>query len=185
MKTVLERQCEAYQQVNSVIGNSSVVLFGSTGLAQLPVAELLHCFGLNMSVSNRSMEGLTVREAPLYLEDCVVALHPNKVFLCFGDVELMEGTWNENEFFTDYQLLIEGIQNQCSGSIYLLSPMEALDTFRDTLRKLAVRTGCTYVENRSYVNTDRPMLHLFSILTHHIRNTKLNLGDAMGMTLHS
>ena len=185
MKTALQRQCETYHQVNSVIGNCGAVLFGSTDLAQLPVAELLHCFGLNMSVSNRSMEGLTVREAPDYLEDCVIALHPNKVFLCFGDVEMQEGTSAENEFFANYQLLIESIQRQCGGSVYLLPPMAANDPFRDELRKLAERTNCTYVENRSLVRTDRPMLHLFSTLTHHIRNTKLNLGDAMGLTLHS
>ena len=80
---------DVYAQVDSLVGNVGSVLFGSTALSQLPISELVHFFGLNISVCNRSIGGLTPEKALDHLDECVFMLQPRKLFLCFGDPETL------------------------------------------------------------------------------------------------
>lgn len=58
----------AYQTLNQVAEAAGVVLFGSTTAANLPLNELLQDFGVNCTVYNRSVEGLTIEEAESYIQ---------------------------------------------------------------------------------------------------------------------
>ena len=50
MNTAVLDQKEIYHEVNSVTGSVNSVIFGTESLSELPVAELVQDFGLNISV---------------------------------------------------------------------------------------------------------------------------------------
>ena len=82
----------AYQTLNQVAEAGGVILFGSTTAANLSLNELLQDFGVNCTVYNRSVEGLTIEEAESYIQPCIVPLIPKKILLHFGEEELTAGT---------------------------------------------------------------------------------------------
>lgn len=181
MMNTLKRN-DVYEQIDSLVGNVSSVLFGSTALSRLPISELVHFFGLNLSVCNRSIEGLTTEKAIDHLEECVFMLQPHKLFLCFGDVETLSDDESVNSFIASYEKLINRIVVRHDCDIYILSPISSAatrQTVSDKLRQLAKDNGCTYIDISETLKAERPVLSLFRKLTFHIRESNIGFADAM------
>ena len=181
MKNTMKRN-DIYAQVDSLVGNVSSVLFGSTALSRLPISELVHFFGLNLSVCNRSIEGLTPEKALAHLEECVFMLNPRKLFLCFGDAETLSDAESVKAFIASYEKLINRIIVGHDCDIYILSPISPSDNVQavsESLRKLAEDNGYTYIDVSETLKADRPVLSLFRKLTFHIRESNIGFADAM------
>ena len=171
-----------YTQLDSIIGSASSVLFGSTNLSKLPVSELVHFFGLNLSVCNRSLIGLTPATALNCLNECVLMLNPNKVFLGFGDElnDLSESSIRS--YIASYEELINRIVTAHDCDIYVLSPISTSDdksVLYDRLMSMAAESGCNFIDISACMQTDRPMLSLFRTLSHYVRDSRISFTEAM------
>jgi len=175
-------QKEIYREVNSVTGPVNSVIFGTEGLAELPVAELVQNFGLNISVCNRSVEEAVLADAFDLLDECVYELKPAKVFLNFGDTDLMRNDFSRDAFLSDYHRLIEAIRSHIKCSIFVVSVLSGDAQAQDlnaALKEMADHDGCGYVNAESALSHEKPHLRLFSELIHYMREGRISFSDAM------
>lgn len=182
MNTAVFEQKETYREVNSITGSVNSVIFGTVSLSELPVAELVQDFGLNISVCNRSVEEATLKDAFDLLDECVYALNPAKVFLNFGENDLARSDFDRAEFLSDYERLVEAIRKNCACRLFVVSvPSEsaAAQSLNRDLRALAERRGCRYVDVADAFRHEKPHLRLFSELTHYMREGRIGFSDAM------
>ncbi len=182
MNTAILEQKETYREVNSVTGSVNSVMFGTASFSELPVAELVQDFGLNISVCNRSVEEATLKDAFDLLHECVFALNPSKVFLNFGETDLMRPDFDLEAFLDDYARLIGLIRSQSRSRVFVISVISERPEARklnDGLRALCKRTGCRYVDVADVFSHEMPRLRLFSELTHYMREGKISFSDAM------
>lgn len=173
-----------FMQLDSVIGSVSSVLFGSTNLAKLPVSELVHFFGLNLSVCNRSIDGLSPSAALTCLNECVLMLKPRKVFLGFGDELTDFSESSVTSYIKAYEELINQIASAHDCEIYILSPIGTSSELLDLsarFRKMAIDSGCNYLDISECLHSDHPMLSLFKRLGHYIRDSRISFTDAMDL----
>ena len=182
MNTAILEQKEAYREVNAITGTAGSVIFGTQSFSELPVAELVQDFGLNISVCNRSVEGATLEDAFDLLDECVYDLHPRKVFLNFGETDLIRADFDLDHFITRYEQLI---LRACEGGkrkVYIIPVLSAKPEAQDmneALRALAKRTGSCYVDVADVFQHEKPRVRLFSELTHYMREGRMSFSEAM------
>ena len=182
MNTAVLEQKETYREVNSVTGSVNSVIFGTASFSELPVAELVQDFGLNISVCNRSVEEATLKDAFDLLHECVFDLNPAKVFLNFGETDLMRPDFDQESFLADYARLIETIRRQGRSRVFVIpvvSERAEAQKLNEGLRALCRRSDCRYVDVTDVFSHDMPRLRLFSELTHYMREGKISFSDAM------
>ena len=182
MNTAVLEQKETYREVNSVTGSVNSVIFGTASFSELPVAELVQDFGLNISVCNRSVEEAVLKDAFDLLHECVLDLNPSKVFLNFGETDLLRPDFNLESFLADYARLIETIRSRSKCRIFVISVISedpAARKLNDSLSALSGRTGCRYVDVADVFSHEMPRLRLFSELTHYMREGRISFSDAM------
>ena len=177
-----------FMQLDSVVGSVNSVLFGSTNLAKLPVSELVHFFGLNLSVCNRSIDGLSPSTALSCLNECVLMLNPQKVFLGFGDELTDFSETSINSYIKSYEELINQIAIAHDCEIYILSPVgnaAEMPELAGKIRNMAEDVGCNYIDISDCIHSDRPMLSLFKRLGHYIRDSRISFAEAMELAAMS
>ena len=182
MNAAILEQKEAYREVNAITGSAGSVIFGTQSFSDLPVAELVQDFGLNISVCNRSVEEAVLKDAFDLLHECVLDLNPSKVFLNFGETDLLRPDFNLESFLADYARLIETIRSRSKCRIFVISVISedpAARKLNDSLRALSGRTGCRYVDVADVFSHEMPRLRLFSELTHYMREGRISFSDAM------
>lgn len=79
---------KSYPLLNSLAKPDSVVIFGGAEDMNIPLCELKQAFALNASLCNRSVEGLSVRNAREFYDLYVSALHPGCLLLHIGDADM-------------------------------------------------------------------------------------------------
>ena len=182
MNTAVFDQRETYREINGVTGPVHSVIFGAKYLSELPVAELVQHFGLNISVCNRSVETALLADAPDLLDECVFALRPRKVFLNFGDNDLGRKDFDADAFLTDYRRLIERIQACCDSQVYVISVLGEGETERRLnrrMRAMAQECGAGFVDVTDIFRHEKPRLRLFNELMHYMREGRVSFCDAM------
>lgn len=85
MKESIRLKASTMKELNDISMKGEIVVFGSTYMSGFPLYELLNKCSLENAVYNRSMEGLTIREALLVVGDCVINIRPSKLFLALGE----------------------------------------------------------------------------------------------------
>ena len=179
--TVIDQK-ETYREINSVTGEVASVLFGSRCLSELPVAELVQDFGLNISVCNRSVEEAVLADAFDLLDECVYALNPRKVFLNFGDTDLWQKDFNAETFLSDYKRLIAAIQANCHCRVFVLPVLfggEVAQQLNAGLRAMAEEAGANFLDVADIYDHEKPRLRLFSELVHYMREGRISFSEAM------
>ena len=182
MKRAILEHKKIFHEVNSITGSVGSVIFGGECFAGLPVAELVQDFGLNVSACNRSVEGILLAEAFELLEACVFELSPRKVFLNFGEADLLRQDFDRETFLADYVRLIEAIHAGCNGKVYVVSvPENSGEAARlnADLRVLADACGCGYVDVADSFRREKPHLRLFSELMHCMREGRISFTEDM------
>ena len=79
-----EKEMKEYTTLNSLASRGGTVLFGGTEDGRIPVGELKQAFCLDMEFYNRSVSGLSVRNAALIYAECAAGLQPDCVLLHIG-----------------------------------------------------------------------------------------------------
>lgn len=182
MNTAVRDQKEIYREVNGITGTVNSVIFGTKCLSELPVAELVQDFGLNISVCNRSVEEAVLADAFDLLDECVYALQPRKVFLNFGDTDLVRPDFSSEAFLADYRRLIENIRAHCNCRLYVISVLsegKAADQLNLQMRSMAEQAGAHFLDASDIFRCEKPRLRLFGELIHHMREGRLSFTDAM------
>lgn len=175
---------QQFRQMNTIARPGGIVFFGSTFFSQLPFAELAQDFGTELPVYNRSIAGLTIREALEVLEPCVLDLRPRRIFVNMGDAELDDGTITPDAFAEAYQWLLYRLHNACGAKIYtlsILSDSPEADKYNMRLQQLADETGCTYLDVREALLCDSPAQHLFTLLHRFMRTWPIGFAEAMSL----
>ena len=184
MNAAILEQKETYREVNAITGSAGSVIFGAQSFSELPVAELVQDFGLNISVCNRSVEKATVEDALELLDECVYELHPHKVFLNFGEIDMTRPDFDLNGFIAEYEELIRKTHEGGKRSVYIipvLSTKPEAEQLNVELRALAERTGSCYVDVADIFSFEKPRVRLFSELTHYMREGRMSFSEAMNV----
>ena len=85
MNEYVRMKASVMKKINDLTLSGEIVIFGSTYMSEFPIYELTNKCKLENAVYNRSIKGLTVKEAIEILDDCVVDIHPSKVFIALGE----------------------------------------------------------------------------------------------------
>ena len=184
MNAAILEQKETYREINAITGSAGSVIFGAQSFSALPVAELVQDFGLNISVCNRSIEDATVEDALQLLDECVYDLHPHKVFLNFGEVDMTRPDFDQERFITEYEELIHRTREGDRRSVYIIPVLSAkpeAEKLNLALRALAERTGSCYVDVADIHSFEKPRVRLFSELTHYMREGRMSFSEAMNV----
>lgn len=85
MKENIRVKATAMKEINDISMKGEIVVFGSTYMSHFPLYELVNKCMIENAVYNRSIEGLTVRDALEIVKDCVISISPCKIFLSLGE----------------------------------------------------------------------------------------------------
>ncbi len=173
---------EIYEQINSIAEKNGVVFLGSDYFAELPLNELKDIFGVDCDVHNRSISGLKINEVEKILDDCVIKLYPQKIFLNIGESDIKGEEFDVNNFISQYEWLLYEIHNKIKTKIYILSIIdesEIASNVNKRLLDLASDVGCVYIDLVPAVICDKPIIGVFDLLRFHLRKKKISFAEAM------
>ena len=85
MKESVKIAADTMIGLNDITLKGEIVVFGSTYMSKFPLYELINKSRLEYAVYNRSIAGLTVKEALEIVRDCIIAIRPSKVFVALGE----------------------------------------------------------------------------------------------------
>jgi len=181
MSNLIGCRSDIYRELDSIVGKTSSVIIGTGSISKLPFAELINFFGLNISVCDRSMESVSIYDAPAYMDECVFNLNPDKVFMYFGD-ECDRPCFDKEAFSEAYEFLIDTVAARCDCSIYILSVFSdsaAANDLNRMLSRMARENGCEFIDAVECISGERSMLRLFKKLSHYMRDSRISFGEAM------
>lgn len=107
-----EQEMRTYRTLNELAEPDGIVIFGGSDDLGLPLCELKQAFALEQGLYNRSLPGLSVKDAAVLYETCAVPLYPETVLLHLGatDTELFRE--NPDTFDRYYRELISCVRTQ-------------------------------------------------------------------------
>ena len=108
MKCTLNR----YKELNELAKPSGIVIFGSEEDVTLPLGELRQAFEIEENMYNRSVTGLSVKNAVEVYKEYVAPLVPETVILHIGAADIEYFTENASAFDENYRTLIAYIKKQ-------------------------------------------------------------------------
>ena len=145
MKEYVRTKADAMKKINDLLLPEEIVIFGSTYMSEFPIYELTNKCNLENAVYNRSIKGLTVKEAMELLEDCVVDIHPSTVFISLGE----EDEANPNAA-SEYACLVSKIrQNLPNTMVYLIALTQSgsfAENFNKTILSLCDNKNVKYID---------------------------------------
>lgn len=164
-----------FRQRNTLARPNGSAFFGADALAAFPVTELAQNLQIE-KVYNRSIPGLSIKAAVEILDDCLLDLAPEKIFLCFGDEE-QRAHLSAKEFAEDYRWLLYQLHNRYAARLYIIFPFGETTAYREALTELCKETGCTGIDT---ADLHEPDLHLrlFDRLRFHLRG-RLSFAQAI------
>ncbi len=163
---VLEKS-NTYKVFNDIALKNEIVIFGSTFAAKFPFYELSQKYYLNNAIYNRSIKGLTLAEAEIILNDCVLAVKPSKVFIALGECDGLES-------IIIYENIILKIKQVLpASSIYVLSVQDN-DGFNTSLKTICEVTKTEYIN----INYNLPYDSIFRQLSCFFRKGRISSYDA-------
>ncbi len=145
----LDRRTET--MIKSTETNDSVILFGGSKDKEIPVAEIAQDYELNFKMLNRSIYGLSLKNAKKAFAENVAALNPEAVILHLGEEDLDLFNRNNAEFDVLYLDLIGAVKAQNKNRrIALISNFspdnsESYGEMNRHIKAIAESEKCTYV----------------------------------------
>jgi len=107
-----EQELKNYRMLNELAEPDGIVIFGGSTDLELPLCELKQAFSIEQGLYNRSLPGLSVRDAAEWYADCAAPLHPETVFLHLGEADKGWFAENSDEFDRLYRNLIAQIRTR-------------------------------------------------------------------------
>lgn len=175
MKKDLHEKVRSFKGLNEIALKGEIVVYGSSYMVDFPFYELANKNCLDTAIYNRSIKDLTISDAPWFLQDCVLELSPSKLFLHFGENEVLS-----EESFEKYKQLIKQIQTALPYTlIYIIEINSENPTAIELNRKLY--DMCDN-KNLFFIDFNRKKYTSFSKqfkkLCHYFRTHSLGFCDA-------
>ena len=85
MKENVRVKANAIKGLNDICMQGEIVVFGSTYMSKVPLYELVNKNQFESAIYNRSIDGLTIEEALEIVQECVLDIKPDKIFLALGE----------------------------------------------------------------------------------------------------
>ena len=166
-----------FQHYNLIALKGEIVIYGSTFMANFPFYELIQNQLFSNAIYNRSIEGLTLTDAELGLQPCVIEIRPKKLFLSLGEHDL-----NNPDAMEIYERILQRIRERCPGCQVFLLPVAdntpPAQTFNKSLRKLANAYAARYLDIHYNNKIDDPR-RIFRQMTPFLRTGEISITDIM------
>ena len=130
MKEYVRAKANSMKKINDLALPGEIVIFGSTYMSEFPIYELINKCKSENAVYNRSVKGLTVKEAIEILDDCVVNIRPSKIFIALGE----EDESNPNAV-SEYADLISAIRQKLPEVMIFLIGLTNESSFAKNFNK--------------------------------------------------
>ena len=106
-----ENEIRRYRTLNELAEPDGLVIFGGTADRGIPLCELKQAFALDSRLYNRSLTGLSVKDAANCFDACVRPLQPESVLLHLGEADLALFAEDPSAFGRNYRKLIGHIRS--------------------------------------------------------------------------
>lgn len=101
-----------YKELNELAKSGGIVIFGGEEDVTLPLGELRQAFGIEENMYNRSMAGLSIKNAIEMYQEYVAPLAPETVILHIGMADKEYFRENPSAFAENYRTFIAYIKAQ-------------------------------------------------------------------------
>ena len=119
---MFENEIKRYKTLNELAKQNGILIFGGTDDKKIPLCELKQAFELNPDLYNRSVDNLSVVNAPEVYAACAAELKPETVILHIGKADLKLCEENAPEFEKKYCELIRYIRaNNTKCDVVIIS----------------------------------------------------------------
>lgn len=175
----VRRALTVFAQMDAIEPTGGVAVFGGESFANIPFAELAESSGMDVAVHNRSIAGLHLAECADALEACVLAIHPEKVFLNLGEADL---GGDMDEAMEQYEWLLYTLHNRSRAKLYLTGVMQrspSAKAFNTRLKALAAEDGCTFIDLAPALESENAALRAFELMRSDMRLHPITLTEAM------
>ena len=102
---------QKYKALNELAEQNGIVVFGGSEDINVPLGELKQAFDIDAKMYNRSISGLSIRDAIAAYDACVAPLMPETVLIHIGSADMDFFKENSSAFCREYQALIEHIRS--------------------------------------------------------------------------
>lgn len=188
----MEKEIRKYQKLNELADQNGIVIFGCGEDVNIPLGELRQAFAVEQKMYNRSIEGLSVKDAVHAYKECVEPLAPETVILHIGEFDLSFFVENPSEFDNKYRELITYIKSQNKKCRIAVVSMKNYDNdaliaeLNKHLKYIADSEQCEYgnIESKKVWNPQSTMgtvSFVYSIGFVHPLKNKRPLYDLMKM----
>ena len=182
MRETVRNQANAMKEINDIAMKGEIVVFGSTYMSRFPLYELTNKCMLENAVYNRSINGLTLKEATALLKDCVIDLAPSKIFLSLGEEDE-----NDPTAIDSYSQIVSALRtNLPESDIYLIGLTETsayAESFNKKITELCDNKKIKYIKFVSKQASDTTLYKArFKQLSSFFRNNPITMPEAFSIT---
>lgn len=170
----LEEKAKKFKILNELAVKGETAVFGSDYLYDFPFYTLMQKRVSDYAVYNRSIEGLTVKEAKNVVEDCLKYLSPESILVSFGENEVLN-----DEFYNDYKELILKIRRLYKNAkLCILQTRGSGKDCEERLKKLADELRVTFIPVTKNTESDKAV---FGEMSSFFRHGKISFLDAFAV----
>lgn len=145
MREYVKSKVKEIKALNEISLKDEIVVFGSSYMSKFPFYELVNKCHFENAIYNRSIDGLTISEAKEIFNDCVVGLHPSKLFISLGE----EDKDNIDAIKEYKEVLNNAMKSLPNCQIYLIGldkDSESAKTLNQKIKGLCNSERVEYVE---------------------------------------
>ena len=144
--------CEVrkYQKLNELAETNGIVVFGGREDMNIFLGELRQAFAIEQKMYNRSIPGLSVKDAVAVYDECVAPITPETVLIHIGEADRKFFEAYPSEFDNRYRELLSHIKSQnkkCRIAVVSLRNYESdpqIEEINKHLKYIADSEQCEY-----------------------------------------
>ena len=144
--------CEVrkYQKLNELAETNGIVVFGGREDMNIFLGELRQAFAIEQKMYNRSIAGLSVKDAVAVYDECVAPITPETVLIHIGEADRKFFEAHPSEFDNRYRELLSHIKSQnkkCRIAVVSLRNYESdpqIEEINKHLKYIADSEQCEY-----------------------------------------
>lgn len=179
MREEIKEKLNMFRIYNDITLKNEIVVFGSTYAGEFPFYELSKKYLLSNAIYNRSINGMTLDEALMCLDSCVIDIKPSKVFLSLGEHDL-----NNKQAISVYGDILNKIKEKLPFTEIYVMPVygnsDVVKQFNEQLKMFCLKTKTEYMDLRFYARNEAlSYSRVFSQMVQFFRKSPLNFIEAM------
>lgn len=143
---MFENIIEKYNKLNELAECGGVAILGGKSDTNIPLGELCRAFCVETNVYNRSVDGITVKNAFEVYDACVAELDPETVILHIGEADKEYFEDDRDGFEAKYCELIEHIRKLNRKCRIAVVSVKECNEMNERLKHIAEKEKCEFVD---------------------------------------